>query len=71
MKYEDLIKWCRRTCKSYNPVIDTIDSHADRYLKKVNIHLFNNHHSYRFKMIMKEFLLNKFSMVMKGIKSLF
>ena len=56
MKYEDLIKWCRRTCKSYNPVIDTIDSHADRYLKKVNIHLFNSYHSYRFKTITKEFL---------------
>ena len=35
MKYEVLIKWCRRTIKSYNPVIDTIDTHAETYLKEV------------------------------------
>ena len=35
MKYEELIKWCKRTIKLYNPVIDTIDTHAERFLKKV------------------------------------
>ena len=37
MKYEDLIKWCRKTIKSYNPIIDTIDTHAETYLKKVKL----------------------------------
>jgi len=35
MKYEELIKWCRKTIRAYNPVIDTIDTHSDTYLKKV------------------------------------
>ena len=35
MKYEELIKWCKKTIKLYNPVIDTIDTHTERFLKKV------------------------------------
>jgi len=35
MKYEELIKWCRKTIRAFNPVIDTIDTHADSYLIKV------------------------------------
>ena len=35
MKYEELIKWCKRTIKLYNPIIDTIDTHSERFLKKV------------------------------------
>ena len=57
MKYEELIKWCRKTIKLYNPVIDTIDTHSERFLKKVAISSFIiSTNSYRYKMITKESL---------------
>lgn len=35
MKFSELIEQCIECIKSYNPVIKTIDSHADEFLKKM------------------------------------
>jgi len=67
MKYEVLIKWCRRTIKSYNPVIDTIDTHAETYLKEVSNSWNNSLNIFRYKMIMKESLSDKYFMVVSVI----
>jgi hypothetical protein len=37
MKFSELIEACTECISSYNPVIKTIDSHADDFLKEVNI----------------------------------
>ncbi len=60
MKYEELIKWCKKTIKLYNPVIDTIDTHSERFLKKVlfPISSFSNI-NIRSKMTMKGFLFDR------------
>ena len=34
-KYEELINYCLDIIKTYNPIVETVDSHADEYLKKV------------------------------------
>lgn len=42
MKFSELIDCCIECIKSFNPIIKTIDSHADDFLKDVsssNIHL--------------------------------
>ena len=34
MKYEELIKLCLEIMKTYNPIILTVDSHSDEFVKK-------------------------------------
>lgn len=45
MKFAELIDHCIECIKSYNPVIKTVDSHADDFLVKVSffwIYVSNN-----------------------------
>ena len=56
-KYEELIKWCKKTIKLYNPVIDTIDTHSERFLKKV---------LYKIVVLLCMTSLNRFRMIMRG-----
>jgi hypothetical protein len=37
MKFSELIDSCVECLRSFNPIIKTIDSHADDFLKDVNI----------------------------------
>lgn len=37
MKFSELIEVCIECIKTYNPIIKTIDSHADDFLKDVII----------------------------------
>ena len=36
MKFSELIEHCNTCIKSFNPVIKTIDSHADEYIAQVS-----------------------------------
>jgi hypothetical protein len=36
MKFSELIECCVECISTFNPVIKTIDSHADDFLKEVN-----------------------------------
>ena len=36
MKFSDLIEHCVTCIKSFNPVIKTIDSHADEFINNVS-----------------------------------
>lgn len=36
MKFSELIEHCCRCIKAFNPVIKTIDSHADEYIAAVS-----------------------------------
>ena len=38
MKFSELIEHCIACIKSFNPVIKTIDSHADEYIAQVRNH---------------------------------
>ena len=37
MKFSELIEHCSACIKDFNPVIKTIDSHADDYIAKVSL----------------------------------
>jgi len=36
MKFAELIEHCTQCIKTFNPVIKTIDSHADDYIRPVS-----------------------------------
>ena len=56
MKFSELIECCIECIKSYNPIIKTIDSHADDFLNSVfySFNIFNSS-----KILMRKFSSNK------------
>lgn len=47
MKFNELIDSCIEVIKSFNPIIKTLDSHADDYLKDVSPYLNTRNYSIR------------------------
>jgi hypothetical protein len=60
MKFSELIDSCIECIKNFNPIIKTIDSHADDFLKDVRdanrLLIYNS-----LKILMKKFSSSKFS----------
>ena len=59
MKFSELIECCIECIKSYNPIIKTIDSHADDFLNTVSFLVLN---FFSLRTPMRKFLSNKYFM---------
>ena len=71
MKFGELIEHCIACIKQFNPVIKTIDSHADDFISAVSLSLLSLTISCLFssKTHTRKYLLSKCSMDAPGIKT--
>ena len=67
MKFSELIDSCVECLKGFNPIIKTIDSHADDFLKDVSLAI--NKIAYSTRTPMRRFSSNRYSMVVSAIRS--
>lgn len=79
MRFSELLEHCITCIKTFNPVIKTIDSHADEYIANVSHFLFFSLYltnltaifccENRWKILMKKYSLSKFSTVAPDTKN--
>ena len=71
MKYGELIDACIEIIKNYNPVVQTLDSHADEFTQNVRSIFCDDltGNFYRWKTLMKRCSLSRYFMVVFDTKS--
>lgn len=67
MKFGELIEQAILCIQSFNPVTQTVDSHAEEFLKPVSYTLFN--YLYSLKTKLKKYLSSKYFMDAFAMKS--